>query len=158
MCDPIFRNVISTWSSGTGGAGIVGSTSYALMIGAGLEPATTLFLMCIVPVLEAVAFWGILRHNNHIIVVEEKRPSAKSSGIDNAAAVSDSNKEINGEDSRERSRSDVENVDSGEQLEPLVGFKSKLRYIPSLLKYIVPLTLVYFLEYFINQGLVSLAD
>lgn len=35
------------------------------------------------------------------------------------------------------------------------GFKEKVMYLPSLFKYMVPITLVYFLEYFINQGLVS---
>lgn len=35
------------------------------------------------------------------------------------------------------------------------SFLDKLRDVPPLLKYIVPLTLVYFFEYFINQGLVS---
>lgn len=33
---------------------------------------------------------------------------------------------------------------------------SKLTYIPSLLKYMIPLGLVYFFEYLINQGLVSI--
>lgn len=38
---------------------------------------------------------------------------------------------------------------------PLQGFKEKFFYIKNLIKYMVPLALVYFFEYFINQGLVS---
>lgn len=35
------------------------------------------------------------------------------------------------------------------------SFSNKLSYIPTLLKFMVPLGLVYFFEYLINQGLVS---
>lgn len=37
---------------------------------------------------------------------------------------------------------------------PLIGFKEKVMYIPTLFRFIIPLTLVYLFEYFINQGLV----
>lgn len=52
----------------------------------------------------------------------------------------------------------VTTVESTEVLisdeKPLVGFKEKLFYIKHLFKYMLPLCLVYFFEYFINQGLV----
>jgi len=38
---------------------------------------------------------------------------------------------------------------------PKLTILEKLRIIPSLLKYMIPLGLVYLFEYFINQGLVS---
>jgi hypothetical protein len=38
---------------------------------------------------------------------------------------------------------------------PTLTIAEKLRIIPSLLMYMVPLGLVYLFEYFINQGLVS---
>lgn len=137
----IYRNVISTWSSGTGGAGITGSLSYAAMIGAGLSPKTTLLIMLVSPVLEAIAFWGILRHNNHIYVSEndEKRDS-KQESIGSAETMTE--------------KEQLDSEQNGGELEPLTDFKSKLRYAPKLLIYMVPLTLVYLLEYFINQGLV----
>lgn len=34
----------------------------------------------------------------------------------------------------------------------------KIRYIPELMIYVIPLSLVYFFEYFVNQGLVSVRD
>lgn len=114
------------------------------MIGAGLTPKTTLLLMLVAPALEAIAFWGILRHNNHIHVDEQaissKRTSASSSS---GGAITE----------KEQIQQDSEQSSAGE-LEPLTNFKSKMRYIPKLLIYMVPLTLVYLLEYFINQGLV----
>ncbi len=38
---------------------------------------------------------------------------------------------------------------------PLVGFREKIFYIRHLLIYLVPLTIIYISEYFINQGLVG---
>lgn len=40
-------------------------------------------------------------------------------------------------------------------LKPLVGFREKISYIRNLLIYLLPLTIVFLCEYFINQGLVS---
>lgn len=37
---------------------------------------------------------------------------------------------------------------------PLESLKIKLRILPGLLKYMIPVGLVYLFEYFINQGLV----
>lgn len=53
-----FRSVISTWSSGTGGAGIVGSFAYAFLTEpqmANLTPSTALLVMLVVPVIFAIA-------------------------------------------------------------------------------------------------------
>jgi battenin len=49
--DNVFRNVISTWSSGTGAAGIMGAGSYAGLTALGLSTVDSLLLMLIVPVL-----------------------------------------------------------------------------------------------------------
>jgi len=114
------RNVISTWSSGTGGAGIIGAVSYAGLAMV-LKPETTLLVMLVVPVLQAITFWGILKHPAHI-----KIPITKNG------------------------------IDSQEQIikVPKKTFKQKISLVPGLLKYMIPLGLVYLFEYFINQGLV----
>lgn len=49
----IGRDVVSTWSSGTGAAGLFGSLSYAGLIAAGLSPRTTILVMLIIPILLA---------------------------------------------------------------------------------------------------------
>lgn len=49
-------------------------------------------------------------------------------------------------------------IDSQEQIIeiPRKSFKEKINLVPGLLKYMIPLGLVYLFEYFINQGLVML--
>lgn len=116
----MFRNVVSTWSSGTGGAGVIGSLSYATLRSLDVSPRDTMLIMLVFPVIEALAFWGLLRKPTVLPVTA---------------------------------------VESTEELimddKPLEGFKEKLIYIKELIKYMIPLALVYFFEYFINQGLVS---
>lgn len=114
------RTVISTWASGTGGAGIIGSLSYT-----GLriifDPAHALMMMLVVPIIQAVTFWLLLTHPTPTLVMVT-----------------------------------VHGVGSQEQMieAPKMTLKRKLALLPRLLKYMVPLALVYFFEYFINQGLV----
>uniref|UniRef100_A0A6P4EV21 Battenin n=1 Tax=Drosophila rhopaloa TaxID=1041015 RepID=A0A6P4EV21_DRORH len=117
------KNVISTWSSGTGGAGVIGSLSYASLRSLDFSPRDTMLIMLIFPVIEAFAFWLLLRRPQVDILP-------------------------------------VTTVESTEVLitdeKPLVGFKEKFFYIKHLIKYMLPLCLVYFFEYFINQGLFEL--
>uniref|UniRef100_A0A914XQK0 Battenin n=1 Tax=Plectus sambesii TaxID=2011161 RepID=A0A914XQK0_9BILA len=57
------KDVISTWSSGTGGAGIVGALAYAGLTEPylfNLTPRTTLLILLVVPMIFAVAFWFVL--------------------------------------------------------------------------------------------------
>lgn len=128
------KNVVSTWSSGTGGAGILGSISYSILTQAGFSSKETLLIMITIPVLEAIVFFFLLTHPS-----EEETPILKT----------DTNVERS-YDSVQQSSNSLQ-----EDERPLVGFKEQLAYVPSLLKFIIPLTLVYFFEYFINQGLVS---
>ncbi|XP_061401354.1 battenin-like [Musca vetustissima] len=116
------KNVVSTWSSGTGGAGVIGSLSYATLRSLDVSPRDTMLIMLIFPFIEALSFWVLLRKPTAVLPVT--------------------------------------NVESTEELivddRPLEGFKEKLIYIKHLVKYMVPLALVYFFEYFINQGLFEL--
>jgi battenin len=43
------RNQVSTWSSGTGAAGVLGALSYAALTALHVSPSTTLLIMLIVP-------------------------------------------------------------------------------------------------------------
>ncbi|KAH8270629.1 hypothetical protein KR018_012550, partial [Drosophila ironensis] len=118
------KNVISTWSSGTGGAGVIGSLSYASLRSLDVSPRDTMLIMLIFPAIEAFAFWLLLRRPEVDILPQ--------------VTTGDSTKELISDE------------------KPLVGFKEKLHYIKHLFKYMVPLCLVYFFEYFINQGLFEL--
>lgn len=118
------KNVISTWSSGTGGAGIIGSLSYAGLISAGISPRNTMLIMLVFPAIESFAFWVVLR---------------KPAGICKES-----------QDSKDAETTMLTWSDE----EPLVNWKDKLMYTGQLLKYMIPLTTVYLFEYFINQGMV----
>ncbi|XP_069693085.1 battenin isoform X2 [Periplaneta americana] len=128
------KNVISTWSSGTGAAGILGAGSYAGLTSIGLSAANSLLVMLIVPVIMAISFWLVLLPpgtephtclptfccgpaENRIETPDERLPEAPP--------------------------------------RPLT-LKEKIAAIPPLLFYMIPLGLVYLFEYFINQGLFEL--
>lgn len=122
---------MSTWSSGTGGAGVLGSFSYAALVSIGLSPTLTMLIMLIVPLIEGLAFWLLLRDPNeipqHELELESQNP--QTMGIQESIVTKE---------------------------EEEFSFNDKIRYMPSLLKYMLPIFLVYFAEYFINQGLVSM--
>lgn len=111
--------------SGTGGAGLFGSFSYAALISIGLTPFNTLMIMLSVPLLEGATFWILLRNPNKAI---GSNPQAKHSPDD-------------------------EDNSTGRN-EMKFSLANKIYYIRSLLKYMIPLALVFLFEYFINQGLV----
>lgn len=118
------KNVISTWSSGTGGAGVIGALSYSLMRGIGLTSKQTLLLMILVPTLELLTFNILLSRPVHTDS-DEFQPLIIPNDVPDPP--------------------------------PLNSFTQKLAYIPELMIYFIPLALIYFFEYFINQGLVKAA-
>lgn len=54
------KNVLSTWSSGTGAAGLLGSMSYALLTSIGIPPNITLLIMLVIPCIMAISYFFIL--------------------------------------------------------------------------------------------------
>jgi len=56
------RNVVSTWSSGTGGSGLFGALSFAALTTAGLSARKTVLLMLVIPALMAITFFFVLDH------------------------------------------------------------------------------------------------
>ncbi|XP_006812156.1 battenin-like, partial [Saccoglossus kowalevskii] len=61
------KNVVSTFSSGTGGAGIFGALSYAGLTEIGITPKHTVLIMLIVPVIQTISYWGLLtRHPSNV--------------------------------------------------------------------------------------------
>ncbi|ESO99402.1 hypothetical protein LOTGIDRAFT_113507, partial [Lottia gigantea] len=127
------RNVVSTWSSGTGGAGVFGSLAYAGFTSAGLKPRTTVLIMVVVPVLMAISYFIVLVHP------PELRHQEK--GEESEHILKDHSKFNFYEFAVVLLCSKVKN-------------KQELKTMQRpLLKYMIPLTTVYFAEYFINQGL-----
>ncbi|KAH7701439.1 Protein CLN-3.2, partial [Aphelenchoides avenae] len=166
------RDVISGWSSGTGAAGILGALTYAILTDRAflaMTPSHALLFMLIVPAVFALTFSHMLQSppTVHRVVLWRpetywiprggvRRPfdaiSPASSTEDlyrplmaeEALAPSPVREDVD-EDSRHRRNSNVH-----------LALSAKIRLIKPLLRFMVPLSVVYFAEYFINQGLVEL--
>lgn len=87
-----------------------------------------MLMMLSIPLLEGAAFWVLLRNPSTI--------PRKDSETDMAKTPNDA------ESASENQPTDL-------------TLSEKIRYMPSLLKYMIPIGLVYLFEYFINQGLVN---
>lgn len=70
------KNTLSTWSSGTGGAGVIGSLAYAGLYALKVSSRNIMLIMLILPVLECVAFWIILRKPTGL--VDNSEPTVNS--------------------------------------------------------------------------------
>ena len=123
---------ITGWASGTGGAGFIGSFGYAMLTSLGLTPSTTILIMLVIPVIMCISYIML--------------PSIEFTKFRNQNIESD--REIENKQSKSN-----ETLISVKKL----GFiKQKLELMRPLLKYMIPLFLVYFAQYFINQGLFEL--
>lgn len=127
------KGVVSFWSSGTGMAGLAGAGLYTLITSL-VSVETCLLIMLIVPLIEASTFCFLI-----------SRPQVSSSrqsllGVPRG----DSPDQLTDE-------RDVQETQAGLSLREKISFAR-----PLVLRYMVPLGLVYFFEYFINQGLSEL--
>lgn len=127
------KNVISAYSSGTGGAGIFGALSYAGLTSAGLSPRKTLLVMTIIPVLMFISFF---------IVIKKPRQFYQ--------------KEYIVKYSEDTSSLLKEPEDADDKIKGRLTLREKLLLLKPLMKYMIPLCIVYIAEYFINQGLYEL--
>ncbi|KAK1151952.1 battenin isoform X1 [Acipenser oxyrinchus oxyrinchus] len=129
-------SVISGWSSGTGGAGILGRLVLGLTQ-VGLSPkhpagdaARTVLMM--------ISYFGVLVHPPSLPGWSRKRAPPQTD--------------------REARRPLLDEEDHQEDITytETLGLKEKVFIVRGLLKYMIPLAVVYFAEYFINQGLFEL--
>ncbi|XP_053371378.1 battenin isoform X2 [Clarias gariepinus] len=140
-------DVLSGWGSGTGGAGVAGAVLYSAFTQAGLSPRVTLLIMLIVPAVMIISYFLLL-------VFPPSFPQWRSgSGLsseqdfqERRPLITDDNDEGSVPDEKRRE----------DQRTGSLTFSDKLHILKGLLKYIVPLSVVYFAEYFINQGLLEL--
>ncbi|XP_015665726.1 battenin [Protobothrops mucrosquamatus] len=133
--------VVSAWSSGTGGAGLIGALSYLGLTQAGLTPQDTLLFMTIIPVIMLGSYCFLLAPPPQAPrcgwgVCKPKSPCASSV---------------------------IQQPLLGDKLtlpqttqKPQLTLQEKEQVVKGLLKYLIPLSVVYFAEYFINQGLFEL--
>ncbi|XP_076314615.1 battenin-like [Tachypleus tridentatus] len=138
-CNSERRNVVSTWSSGTGGAGVLGALSYAALTSAGLSSRRTLQVMLVIPVMTMLSFWVLIVHPS---TTSLQKYFTKQENVElHQPLVPESS----------RNNSTVSVVPANN-----LRLGQKVRLIKPLLSYMIPLSLVYFAGYFINQGLYEL--
>ncbi|KAM9345959.1 battenin [Symphorus nematophorus] len=139
------RDTLGGWGSGTGGAGVAGALLYSSLTQIGLSPQITLLIMLVVPFAMVISYFFLL-------VLPSSLPQWKSRETEYAAVGSEETRHLMDEpDEEEQEASTTEDKTTG----PLT-FTEKLQIIKGLLRFVFPLGLVYFAEYFINQGLMEL--
>ncbi|XP_075998952.1 battenin [Genypterus blacodes] len=144
------RVVLGAWSSGTGGAGVAGALLYSVLTQAGLAPRTTLLIMLLIPFLMLISYFLLL-------VTPPSLPQWRSMETGYTAQSTRGSEEVqhlideSTDEDEEQEKSTQENQTSG----PL-SYTEKLHVVKGLLKFVFPLGVVYFAEYFINQGLMEL--
>uniref|UniRef100_A0A1I8ASK6 Battenin n=1 Tax=Steinernema glaseri TaxID=37863 RepID=A0A1I8ASK6_9BILA len=155
------KNSISAWSSGTGGAGIIGALAYAGLTEphfADLSPKTTLLIMLVVPVIFAFAYWVLLVVPDSVHTPDLRRPSTWVVPASNAVPYTCKAFDYDSQSSPKRpeiapyfEKEEPEHIPAAK-----LTFKEKILLVLPLIKYMIPLALVYVGEYFINQGLTAL--
>lgn len=177
---PLYGDVaLSGWSMGTGGAGLLGAAAYALLRMA-LSIKVIMMLMLVVPVTMLAAYFYVIEpvnsvYSNHqqsepVARVQRQEESGKLVANLSLSVISTKNSEeqldvakartYGGATSAAASISSLDTSNPKQQSRLIqdesFDLKAKIAYLPQLSKYFLPLLLVYFAEYFINQGLFEL--
>ncbi|KAM8824820.1 battenin [Synchiropus picturatus] len=138
------RDVLGGWGSGTGGAGVAGALLYSALTQAGLTPRVTLQVMLVVPAIMLVSYFGLLVPPPALPQWKSKeKASAEGSSEDRRSLIDHEGEEHKATRAKSRRRE-------------ALTLHEKFLVIKGLLKFVLPLGLVYFAEYFINQGLMEL--
>ncbi|XP_061701653.1 battenin isoform X3 [Syngnathoides biaculeatus] len=138
------RNVLGAWGSGTGGAGVVGALLYSILTQVGLSPQVTLLIMLIIPVTMLISYFFLL-------VPPPSYPQWKYGQIDNSIETSEEREPLMVGSQEEQETHSQENRRTG-----LLTLTEKLHTFKTLIPFVCALGVVYYAEYFINQGLMEL--
>ncbi|ELU00649.1 hypothetical protein CAPTEDRAFT_128152 [Capitella teleta] len=125
------KNSVSTWSSGTGAAGIFGALSYAGLRAIGVSSKTTILLMLVIPVVMAMSYF--------VLIIKPESIKKRQRQVNSS------------EDDEER-----EALIPHSPIQGFFGYIKYFLHFQPLLKFMIPLGTVYFAEYFINQALFEL--
>lgn len=130
------RRVVSGWSSGTGAAGLLGAGAYALLTLI-LSPRQTLLVMLLAPVMLTVTFRFLIIHPTRADGLEAVATRPLLDRLESTINTNESSISL--------------------AIESQLTFHDKLALVkPLFFRFMLPLALVYFFEYFINQGLFEL--
>ncbi|KAI6180297.1 Battenin [Aphelenchoides besseyi] len=145
--------IISSWSSGTGGSGIFGSILYAALTEKnliGLSPQQALLTMLIVPVVFFLIYFFVLTPASTVYLptLNPKTWIIPTSEISKLSQRSSTNQIVNCE-------SQSEDLDQQKCDNEKMSISHRLRAIIPLLKFIIPLTCVYLMDYTVQQGMTA---
>ncbi|KAM3864032.1 battenin [Diretmus argenteus] len=141
------RDVLGGWGSGTGGAGVAGALLYSALTQAGVSPQVALLIMLVVPVAMLISYFFLL-------VFPPSFPQWRSREVGATSRRPEERRRL-----MDQSDEEVEQQEKPTPEDRATGplaFTEKLHVIRDLLSFVFPLGLVYFAEYFINQGLLEL--
>lgn len=136
-------DMLGGWGSGTGGAGIAGAFLYSALTQTGLSPRVTLLIMLIVPAAMLISYFALLAFPPSFPQWRYREASHVGSQERQPLIVED--------DDYVHTEREKEDRQTG----PLT-FSDKLHVLKDLLRFTLPLAVVYCAEYFINQGLMEL--
>ncbi|XP_069779257.1 battenin-like [Narcine bancroftii] len=139
-------SVICAWSSGTGAAGLLGAVSYSGLTQTGLSPRNTMQLMVVFPVVEWISYYCLLA----------LPPTLPNWRLDDPDQIlHDPDWTLPNQDQSLEDQPLISSNNPGNN-NAVLTLSQKMKIIKNSLKYTIPLGLVYFAEYFINQGLFEL--
>nr|XP_054955619.1 uncharacterized protein LOC117978920 isoform X10 [Pan paniscus] len=189
------RAVISWWSSGTGGAGLLGALSYLGLTQAGLSPQQTLLSMLGIPALLLARLLSLCNNFSYVVmlsaahdILSHKRTSGNQSHppgsrqwdlccwklrpgclfsfcgdqpvcyflLLTSPEAQDPGGEEEAESAARQPLIRTEAPESKPGSSSSLSLRERWTVFKGLLWYIVPLVVVYFAKYFINQGLFEL--
>ena len=135
------KRVVSGWSSGTGAAGLVGAGVYLILCWI-ITPRTVLLIQLVIPVIMIITFWFLIVHPRSGSAELQSVATRKIFGSSETVPIVDL---------------DRSTITLSQSVETKLTFREKINVVkPLLLRFMLPLMLVYFFEYFINQGLFEL--
>ena len=149
---------LSGWSIGTGAAGLFGAISYAVLRML-LSIKFIMILMLVVPIAMMFAYFVVIEPTSSNSANTSSTGSDDSEQPSSLSVISRrSNDPINPNGTQVANYGIGEQRTSQDEITLIRDFdlKAKFYYLPTLSKYFLPLLLVYFAEYFINQGLFEL--
>ncbi|KAI6204229.1 Battenin [Aphelenchoides besseyi] len=146
-------NIISSWSSGTGGSGIFGSILYAALTEKnliGLSPQQALLTMLVVPVVFFLIYFFVLTPASTVYspTLNPKTWIIPTAEISKLSQRSSANQIVNCE-------SESDDVEQQKYEDEKMSISQRLRAIIPLLKFILPLTCVYLMDYTVQQGMTA---
>uniref|UniRef100_A0A914HAD8 Battenin n=1 Tax=Globodera rostochiensis TaxID=31243 RepID=A0A914HAD8_GLORO len=140
------RSTLLAWSLGTGASGIVGSVAYAALTEPkllGMSPQNAILLILIVPAVYFLSYWTILIRSPQVHRAQLLKPSSWIVPAIKAGGQIDCCDDVT---------TDLKNVGGGTHE---FAFVQKLKMIKPLLRYMIPICVVYIMDFLINSGLLQ---